>query len=71
MTNPLAAPRAIDPDRWADLAWLDIAEDDRPCWCLAPLEMSWHEADQWARQRWVSNLKIIFLVSGETLVRSA
>lgn len=70
MSVDRATPRAIDPARWADLAF--IPEDERVCWCLAPIEMTWPEAEDWARRRYGQALPdeaIVALSSGETLVR--
>jgi hypothetical protein len=65
MTEPLAIPA----ERWrGDLAWLrEIAPGERPRYRLAPPEMTYAEANRWARG--IGADKIIALSSGETLVR--
>lgn len=67
-----APPSAIDPTRWAVFDWLGIPKGERACWCLAPIEMNWREAEEWARRRYgaaLPNEAIVALSSGETLVR--
>jgi hypothetical protein len=65
MSEPVPIPSA----RWrGDLAFLrEIPADERPRYRLAPPEMSYAEANRWARRSGCD--RVIPLSSGETLVR--